>query len=90
MVSLWLVYSRMYCRCTVDDSEKQYGKSVARILTDVLPMYFAILTRIRQDTILLGPLGGQIISTVQPQVRAVFPANSLNKNIKVGLQVRLL
>jgi len=39
MVSLWLVYSRMYCRFTVDDSEKQYGKSVARILTDVFPMY---------------------------------------------------
>lgn len=60
---------------------------MTRILTTDLPQYFAVLTRIRQESNGIGTEGGVISSTVVPQVQAVFPEGSLTKNIKVGLQV---
>lgn len=71
----------------LDNAEEHYQRRVTRILTTDLPQYFAVLTRIRQESNGIGTEGGVISSTVVPQVQAVFPEGSLTKNIKVGLQV---
>lgn len=45
------------------------------------------MSRIKQDSNLIGPEGGILSSTVVPQVQAVFPEGALTKRIRVGLQV---
>ena len=61
---------------------------VTRILTTDFPNYFALITRIKQDVQTVGPDGGVLNSTVCQQVQALFPAGSLTKRIRVGLQVK--
>ena len=62
---------------------------ITRILTTDFPMYFAIVTRVRQEIHGIGPEGGMVSSTVVSQVQAVFPQGALTKKIKVGLQVKI-
>ncbi|MEQ2209507.1 hypothetical protein XENOCAPTIV_031036, partial [Xenoophorus captivus] len=62
-------------------------KRICRIITRDFPQYFAVVSRIKQDSNLIGPEGGILSSTVVPQVQAVFPEGALTKRIKVGLQV---
>ncbi|KAL3877007.1 hypothetical protein ACJMK2_034767 [Sinanodonta woodiana] len=64
------------------------AKRIARILTSDLPMYFAIVTRVRMENQQIGDEGGVLSSTVVPQVQAVFPSGALNKKIRVGLQAQ--
>ena len=71
----------------LESAEELYQKRITRILTTDFPHYFAIVTRVRQESKTVGPDGGMIASTVIPQVQAVFPEGALTKNIKVGLQV---
>lgn len=71
----------------LETAEELYQKRITRILTTDFPQYFAIVTRVRQESSTIGPDGGMISSTVVPQVQAVFPEGSLTKHIKVGLQV---
>jgi len=71
----------------LESAEELYQKRVTRILTTDFPHYFAIVTRVRQESNTVGPDGGMIASTVIPQVQAVFPEGALTKHIKVGLQV---
>jgi len=73
----------------LESAEDLYSKRITRILTTEFPQYFAVVTRIRQEMNTIGPEGGMISSTVDPQVQAIFPEGSLTKNIKVGLQVCL-
>ena len=47
-----------------------------------------MVSRVKQDSHLIGPEGGVLSSTVVPQVQAVFPEGALTKRIRVGLQVR--
>jgi len=71
----------------LESAEELYQKRITRILTSDFPHYFAVVTRVRQESKSVGPDGGMIASTVIPQVQAVFPEGALTKNIKVGLQV---
>lgn len=71
----------------LESAEELYHKRITRILTHDFPQYFAVVTRIRQETKSIGPDSGMLSSTVVPQVQAVFPEGSLTKKIKVGLQV---
>ena len=73
----------------LESAEELYQKRITRVLTTDFPQYFAIVTRIRQESNHIGPEGGILSSTVVPQVQAVFPEGSLTKKIKVGLQVRV-
>jgi len=83
-----VVTNRDVCGCIdLESAEELYQKRVTRILTTDFPHYFAIVTRVRQESNTVGPDGGMIASTVIPQVQAVFPEGSLTKHIKVGLQV---
>lgn len=59
-----------------------------RILTSTIPQYFALITRTRQDLVLVGPDGYVLTSSVNPQVKVTFPRGALQKKIRVGLQVQ--
>ncbi|VUZ43139.1 unnamed protein product, partial [Hymenolepis diminuta] len=63
-------------------------RRVHRILTNSIPQYFALVTRTRQDLILVGPDGCTLTSTVDPRVKVTFPRGALQKKIRVGLQVQ--
>ena len=71
----------------LDQEEDLTAKRITRILTTDFPQYFALVSRIRQESQQIGEEGGVISSTVVPQVQAVFPRGALTKKIKVGLQV---
>ena len=66
------------------------GKRITRILTDDLPRYFALVTKVKEEKQQVGEEGGIISSTIVPQVQAVFPEGALTKKIRVGLQVCLV
>jgi len=72
----------------LENAEDLYQRRVTRILTEDFPVYFALVTRVRQETKSIGMEGGIISSTVVPQVQAVFPDGAIQKSIRVGLQVR--
>ena len=72
----------------LDSPEDLENKRICRIITRDFPQYFAVVSRIKQDSNLIGPEGGVLSSTVVPQVQAVFPEGALTKRIRVGLQVR--
>ncbi|VDN59030.1 unnamed protein product [Dracunculus medinensis] len=61
---------------------------ITRILTNDFPMYFAVITRVRQEVHCVGPEGGVILSSVVPRVQAIFPDGSLTKTIKVSVQAQ--
>lgn len=71
----------------LDPPEELERKRICRIITRDFPQYFAVVSRIKQDSNLIGPEGGILSSTVVPQVQAVFPEGALTKRIRVGLQV---
>ncbi|XP_071481694.1 uncharacterized protein [Diadema antillarum] len=71
-----------------DQSKNATDRRLCRILTKDFPQYFAIISRVRQETNTIGPSGGMLSSTVVPQVQAVFPEGTLTKKIKVGLQAQ--
>ncbi|XP_056298721.1 ankyrin-2b isoform X13 [Pseudoliparis swirei] len=70
----------------LDPPEELERKRICRIITRDFPHYFAVVSRIKQDSNLIGPEGGVLSSTVVPQVQAVFPEGALTKRIRVGLQ----
>ncbi|XP_033644203.1 titin-like isoform X27 [Asterias rubens] len=71
-----------------DDNNLNSDRRLCRIVTNDFPQYFAIISRVRQETNTIGTSGGMLSSTVVPQVQAVFPEGTLTKKIKVGLQAQ--
>lgn len=71
----------------LDQEDELVAKRITRILTTDFPMYFAIVTRVRQENQTIGFEGGMLSSTVVPQVQTIFPEGALTKKIPVGLQV---
>ncbi|XP_078258988.1 ankyrin-2-like isoform X23 [Rhinoraja longicauda] len=72
----------------LDSPEELDRKRICRIVTRDFPQYFAVVSRVRQDSNLIGPEGGVLSSTVVPPVQAVFPEGALTKRIRVGLQAQ--
>ncbi|XP_069487123.1 ankyrin-2 isoform X39 [Ambystoma mexicanum] len=72
----------------LDTYEELEKKRICRIITRDFPQYFAVVSRVKQDSNLIGPEGGVLSSTVVPQVQAVFPEGALTKRIRVGLQAQ--
>ncbi|XP_062418021.1 ankyrin-2b isoform X4 [Pungitius pungitius] len=70
----------------LDTPEELERKRICRIITRDFPQYFAVVSRIKQDSNLIGPEGGILSSTVVPEVQVVFPEGALTKRIRVGLQ----
>ncbi|VDP54456.1 unnamed protein product [Schistosoma margrebowiei] len=73
---------------TLETLEELRAKRIIRILTNDFPQYMAVVSRIRQESSLVGSDGGVLSSTVVPQVQAVFPEGALQKRIRVGLQAQ--
>ncbi|XP_061763601.1 LOW QUALITY PROTEIN: ankyrin-3-like [Nerophis ophidion] len=72
----------------LDNTEELQKKRICRIITKDFPQYFAVVSRIRQETNQMGPEGGTLCSRSVPLVQASFPEGALTKKIKVGLQAQ--
>uniref|UniRef100_A0AAV2LK23 Ankyrin 3 n=1 Tax=Knipowitschia caucasica TaxID=637954 RepID=A0AAV2LK23_KNICA len=72
----------------LDSAEELEKKRICRIVTKDFPQYFAVVSRIRQETNHMGPEGGTLCSRSLPLVQASFPEGALTKKIKVGLQAQ--
>ncbi|XP_072311719.1 uncharacterized protein ank3b isoform X18 [Eucyclogobius newberryi] len=72
----------------LDSAEELEKKRICRIVTKDFPQYFAVVSRIRQETNHMGPEGGTLCSRSLPSVQASFPEGALTKKIKVGLQAQ--
>ncbi|XP_036428141.1 ankyrin-3 isoform X28 [Colossoma macropomum] len=70
---------------SVVDLEK---KRICRIITKDFPQYFAVVSRIKQESNQMGPEGGVLSSMTVPLVQASFPEGALTKKIRVGLQAQ--
>ncbi|XP_043657488.1 ankyrin-3 [Drosophila teissieri] len=69
-------------------TEEFHSDRIVRIVTQNVPHFFAVVSRIRQEVHVIGPDGGTVFSTAVPQVKAIFPPNALTKKIRVGLQAQ--
>ncbi|KAM4526015.1 uncharacterized protein V3H82_000468 isoform 10-T10 [Fundulus diaphanus] len=72
----------------LDSPEELERKRICRIITKDFPQYFAVVSRVRQETHQMGPEGGTLSSRSVPLVQASFPEGALTKKIKVGLQAQ--
>ncbi|XP_077406064.1 ankyrin-3-like isoform X29 [Vanacampus margaritifer] len=72
----------------LDSAEELQRKRICRIITKDFPQYFAVVSRIRQETHQMGPEGGTLSSRSVLLVQASFPEGALTKKIKVGLQAQ--
>ncbi|XP_031435004.1 ankyrin-3 isoform X4 [Clupea harengus] len=63
-------------------------KRICRIVTRDFPQYFAVVSRIKQESDYMGPEGGVLCSETVPMVKASFPPGALTKRIRVGLQAQ--
>ncbi|XP_073541555.1 ankyrin-3 isoform X30 [Phyllobates terribilis] len=72
----------------LDSAEELEKKRICRIVTKDFPQYFAVVSRIKQESNQIGPEGGVLKSTTVPRVQASFPEGALTKRIRVGLQAQ--
>ncbi|KAL7728834.1 hypothetical protein ACLKA6_004183 [Drosophila palustris] len=72
----------------VNPLEDLHTSRIIRIVTQNVPHFFAVVSRVRQEVHAIGPDGGTVSSTAVPQVQAIFPAHALTKKIRVGLQAQ--
>ncbi|XP_059509139.1 ankyrin-3 isoform X2 [Stegostoma tigrinum] len=72
----------------LDSFEELEKKRICRIITKDFPQYFAVVSRIKQESNQMGPEGGMLSSTNIPLVQASFPEGALTKRIRVGLQAQ--
>uniref|UniRef100_H3DI16 Ankyrin 3 n=1 Tax=Tetraodon nigroviridis TaxID=99883 RepID=H3DI16_TETNG len=72
----------------LDSPAELEKKRICRIVTTDFPQYFAVVSRIKQDSSHVGPDGGMLSSSTVPMVQASFPQGALTKRIRVGLQAQ--
>ncbi|XP_067311758.1 ankyrin-3 isoform X7 [Pseudorasbora parva] len=72
----------------MDSPAELEKKRICRIITKDFPQYFAVVSRIKQESDHMGPEGGVLSSEAVPMVRAAFPQGALTKKIRVGLQAQ--
>uniref|UniRef100_A0AAY4EXE5 Ankyrin-3-like n=1 Tax=Denticeps clupeoides TaxID=299321 RepID=A0AAY4EXE5_9TELE len=72
----------------LDSAAELDKKRICRIITRDFPQYFAVVSRIKQESDYMGPEGGVLSSEAVPMVRAAFPQGALTKKIRVGLQAQ--
>ncbi|XP_062422433.1 ankyrin-3 isoform X9 [Pungitius pungitius] len=72
----------------LDSPAELEKKRICRIVTSDFPQYFAVVSRIKQESNHMGPDGGMLSSSTVPMVQASFPQGALTKKIRVGLQAQ--
>lgn len=78
-----------HCSCSdLESHEELEKKRIRRILSTDFPLYFAVVSRIQQESDLIGPEGGRLSSRLVSHVEAIFPEAAVTKRVRLGLQVR--
>ncbi|XP_037829451.1 ankyrin-3 isoform X23 [Kryptolebias marmoratus] len=72
----------------LDSPDELEKKRICRIVTGDFPQYFAVVSRIKQESNHMGPDGGLLSCNNVPMVQASFPQGALTKRIRVGLQAQ--
>uniref|UniRef100_A0A673HD11 Ankyrin-3-like n=1 Tax=Sinocyclocheilus rhinocerous TaxID=307959 RepID=A0A673HD11_9TELE len=72
----------------MDSPAELEKKRICRIITKDFPQYFAVVSRIKQESDYMGPEGGVLSSEAVTMVKAAFPQGALTKKIRVGLQAQ--
>ncbi|XP_072521439.1 ankyrin-1-like isoform X3 [Salminus brasiliensis] len=71
------------------ESQEELGKKrIRRIISTDFPLYFAVVSRIQQESELIGPEGGHLTSKILPMVQANFPETAVTKRVRLGLQAQ--
>uniref|UniRef100_H3DEI8 Ankyrin-1 n=1 Tax=Tetraodon nigroviridis TaxID=99883 RepID=H3DEI8_TETNG len=71
------------------ESQEELGKKrIRRIISTDFPLYFAVVSRVQQESDLIGPEGGSLASTLVPMVQATFPETAVTKRVRLGLQAQ--
>nr|XP_029493795.1 ankyrin-1-like isoform X13 [Oncorhynchus nerka] len=71
------------------ESQEELGKKrIRRIISTDFPLYFAVVSRVQQESDLIGPEGGQLTSKLVPLVQASFPETAVTKRVRLGLQAQ--
>lgn len=75
-------------RLELESHEELEKKRIRRIISTDFPLYFAVVSRIQQESDLIGPEGGRLSSKLVPRVEAIFPETAVTKRVRLGLQVQ--
>ncbi|XP_066570422.1 ankyrin-1a isoform X3 [Amia ocellicauda] len=71
------------------ESQEELGKKrIRRIISTDFPLYFAVVSRVQQESDLIGPEGGLLTSKLVPLVQATFPETAVTKRVRLGLQAQ--
>lgn len=71
----------------LESQEELEKKRIRRIISTDFPLYFAVVSRIQQESDLIGPEGGRLTTKLVPHVEAIFPETAVTKRVRLGLQV---
>ncbi|XP_061907312.1 ankyrin-1a isoform X9 [Entelurus aequoreus] len=72
----------------LESQEELIKKRIRRIITTDFPLYFAVVSRVQQESDLIGPEGGSLTSKLVPMVQASFPETAVTKRVRLGLQAQ--
>ncbi|KAJ7988486.1 hypothetical protein DPEC_G00324060 [Dallia pectoralis] len=72
----------------LESHEELEKKRIRRIISTDFPLYFAVVSRVQQESDLIGPEGGQLTSKLVPHVQAIFPETAVTKRVRLGLQAQ--
>ncbi|XP_071323037.1 ankyrin-1 isoform X4 [Trachinotus anak] len=72
----------------LESQEELEKKRIRRIISTDFPLYFAVVSRIQQESDLIGPEGGRLTSKLVPHVEAIFPETAVTKRVRLGLQAQ--
>lgn len=71
----------------LENTEDLQTRRITRIVTNDFPRFFALISRVRQESLFIDDHGGLITSSIIPTVQAHVPEKSLQKRIRVSLHV---
>jgi ankyrin len=71
----------------LENADELLTRRITRIITNDFPRFFALITRIRQETHFIDEQGGLLTSSIIPTVQAHIPEKALQKRIRVALHV---
>ena len=90
----WTLHTNSTCDTNLNQFLASAGLNKPRdlhqrvhIITASLPQYFALISRPRHQTYMLGPEGGVASSQLSPGVHCYFPPKALTKEVGIGLSV---
>ena len=71
----------------MDNVEELLTRRITRIVTNDFPRFFALITRLRQETQFIDEHGGLLTSSLIPTTQVHIPEKALQKRIRVSLHV---